>query len=69
MRCRFSSSHLPLTKNSKLTKKLKNKLKIYLKNLEIKLYIYKNLENKLENYSYSKLENRVEIFEFFVNGR
>ena len=40
------------------------KLEIYEK-LEIKLEIYKNLENKLEIYSYFKLE----IFEFFVNGR
>ena len=45
-------------------KKLENKLKID-KNLEIKLENYKNLENKLEIYSYFKLE----IFEFFVNGR
>ena len=40
------------------------KLKID-KKLEIKLEIDKNLENKLEIYSYFKLE----IFEFFVNGR
>ena len=55
-------------KNSKLTKNLENKLEIY-KNLEIKLEIYKNLEIKLEIYSYFKLENKLEIFEFFVNGR
>ena len=36
-----------------------------LKNLEIKLEINKNLENKLENYSYFKLENKLEIFEVF----
>ena len=39
------------------------------KNLEIKLEIDKNLENKLEIYSYFKLEIKLEIFEFFVNGR
>ena len=45
------------------------KLEIY-KNLENKLEIYKkNLEIKLEIYSYFKLENKLEIFEFFVNGR
>ena len=37
------------------------KLEIYKKNLEIKLEIYKNLE--------IKLENKLEIFEFFVSGR
>ena len=45
------------------------KLEIY-KNLENKLEIYKkNLEIKLEIYSYFKLENKLAIFEFFVNGR
>ena len=39
------------------------------KKLENKLEIYKNLEIKLEIYSYFKLENKLEIFEFFVNGR
>ena len=39
------------------------------KNLEIKLEIDKNLENKLEIYSYFKLKNKLEIIEFFVNGR
>ena len=41
----------------------------FTKNLEIKLQIYKNLEIKLEIYNYFKLENKLEIFEFFVNGR
>ena len=41
----------------------------FTKNLEIKLEIYKNLEIKLEIYSYFKLENKLEMFEFFVNGR
>ena len=39
------------------------------KKLEIKLEIYKNLEIKLEIYSSFKLENKLGIFEFFVNGR
>ena len=37
--------------------------------LENKLEIYKNLKIKLEIYSYFKLKNKLEIFEFFVNGR
>ena len=45
------------------------KLEIDKKNLEIKLEIYKNLENKLEICSYFKLEFKLEIFEFFVNAR
>ena len=59
-------------------KTLENKLDIY-KNLEInikiyrnykiKLEIYKNLQIKFEMYSYFKLENKLKIFEFFVNGR
>ena len=49
-------------------KKLENKLKIY-KNLQIKHEIFKNLEIKLEISSYFKLENKLEIFEFFLNGR
>ena len=45
------------------------KLEIDKKNLENNFEIYKNLENKLEIYSYFKLEFKLEIFEFFVNGR
>ena len=45
------------------------KLEIYQKNLEKKLEIYKkNLKNRLEKYSNVKFENRLEDFEFFVNG-
>ena len=33
-----------------------------------KLEIDKNLKNKLEIYSYFKLENKLKIFELFVNG-
>ena len=61
-----------------MTKTLENKLDIH-KNLEInikiyrnykiKLKIYKNLQIKFEMYSYFKLENKLKIFEFFVNGR
>ena len=54
--------------SSAIDKKLENKLEID-KNLEIKLEIYKNLEIKLEIHSYFKLENKLEIFDFFVNGR
>ena len=57
-----------INKKLEIDKKLENKLEIY-KNLEIKLEIYKNLEIKLEIYSYFKIENKLEIFEFFVNGR
>ena len=39
------------------------------KKLENKLEIHKNLQNKLEIYSYFKLEFKLEIFEFFINGR
>ena len=51
-------------KTSKLTENSK-----FTKNLKIKLEIYKNLKIKLEIYSYFKLVNKLEIFEFFVNGR
>ena len=56
--------------SSTIDKKLEiyTKLEIH-KNLEIKLEIYKNLENELEIYSYIKLEDKLDIFEFFVNGR
>ena len=68
--------HWQKTRNWQKT--LENKLDIY-KNLEInikiyrnykiKLEIYKNLQIKFEMYSYFKLENKLKIFEFFVNGR
>ena len=49
-------------------KNLKINIKIY-RNYKIKLEIYKNLQIKFEMYSYFKLENKLKIFEFFVNGR
>ena len=58
-----------INKKLEIDKNLENELEIY-KILEIKLEICKkNLENKLEIYSYFKVEFKVEIFEFFVNGR
>ena len=39
------------------------------KKLENKLKIYRNLEIKLEIYGYFKLEFKLEMFQFFVNGR
>ena len=48
-------------KKLEIDKNLENQLEIY----KIKLEIYKNLEI----YSYFKLENKLEIFEYFVNGR
>ena len=58
--------HWQKTRNWQKNSKINSK---FTKNLEIKLEIYKNLEIKLEIYSYFKLENKLEIFEFFVNGR
>ena len=52
--------------NSTFTKISKLILKIT--EMTKKLKIYKNLEIKLEMYSYFKLENKLEI-EFFVNGQ
>ena len=44
-------------------------LEIDKKTSKINSNFTKNLENKLEIYSYLKLENELEIFEFFVNVR
>ena len=54
--------------SSVIDKKLKidkKNLEIYKKISKLKLEIYKNLENKLEMYSYFKLE----IFQVFCKGR
>ena len=55
--------------NSRLPYSFYSYLVTITKNSEIKLKIYKNLENRLEIYSCFKFENRLENFEFFVNGR
>ena len=45
------------------------KLEIDKKNLKINSKFAKKIEIELEIYSNFKLENKLEIFEFFVNGR
>ena len=61
--CRFEVVRIRGNRQLKVTSSAADK------KLENKLEIYKNLEFKLEIYSHFKLENKLEIFEFFVNGR
>ena len=59
--------YLALTVTSSVIDK---KLEIYKKpHSKLNSKFTKNLENKLEIYSYFKLKNKLKTFEFFVNGR